>query len=196
MGKVVKSRPKVKLVDPSKLRRLTKAETERLGFSAGAVRYVRSDLKRLTKRTVTVSRRQVQKAQQGGMSNEAYAKLNKPIVDTTRGSKLKMKGRTFYPTNEIQPDTVKNRRRYNMPITQRRFTLRLREIQKELAGYPLAEGFLRYTATDQAHVFVGELYKLSDMSFASIDRDFRLAARAYIDSTRDITQIMLTVYVD
>lgn len=62
---------------PNKLRLMTRRELKRFGFASSTKKYVLKDIKRITKRTQTVTHRQVRKATTG-QTVEQHARANAP----------------------------------------------------------------------------------------------------------------------
>lgn len=84
------------------LRKLSPAELEKLGYSRKSERYVRSDLKRVTKRTKTVSKRQYQ---QSKLTEAA----GKKVTLETRAKEYKQKVRKYSSPAQRKAALVKRK---------------------------------------------------------------------------------------
>lgn len=132
------------------LRKLTKEELSRLGYSEKTERYVNASLKKLRKSTRTISKRQYSTAKRGGVSNEKLAKIRAG-------------------TERLLPKYGIKERSYVMPIDDEAFDKRIAQIKKKiLPQWPEAEGYLIFTFS--SHTFSGLLMLLVQMSWeASVD---------------------------
>jgi hypothetical protein len=140
------AKPKKPPASPNDYRKATSAEKAKLGKSnVKTPVYIRSDLKRITVKTKTLSKRDYQRLQRGGISAEQYAKSRKPIV-------REYKDATSYT--------------YQMPVDETSFAKRLIEIMRKHPKDAQASVLVQYAGQD--HPYTGRVRYLHTQSASEI----------------------------
>ncbi|MDR3562367.1 MAG: hypothetical protein P4N59_13180 [Negativicutes bacterium] len=180
-----------KIINPEQYRKLTKSELSKIGLSERSERYVKRDLKRITKRTASISKRQYLTGQRGGQTIESFRKA-----------------RVAGPRTKQFKKTEGGLETWSMPVTEGPFNRRIREIYQRYVERGMANpetplvrtGYFTFTFGSKGRQTVRTTHPhpLSRMTWAnSVQPDLDLTnTRYHADIKKEaLSNIDLNVYV-